>query len=589
MSDWAKRGLFAVGLGSIGLGCVGEIGDRPPGSGLGDDTAAVTCDANPRPSVTDLRRLTAAQYRNTVFDVFAGIAPIDVELVAAGALSTLPADSAQNGEPYTRMDGRLSPPHVEAYFGVADVIARAFEDGAEARSALIGDCANEATLTGECVDAFLDGFAARAFRRPLEEDERDRFHAMNDGTHDGPELVRGLVFAALMSPQFLYHVEVVGESIEGDDRFSLDGYALASRLSYHFWDSMPDEQLFAAAADGSLLTEEGFLAAVDRIFEDPRTRATAETFYREWLRYDQVGGLKATTVFEAFAGDPAIVADGPALLAAMQEEIDLLTGWYTWEVEGDFHDLLTSDISLTSSPMLASLYGVTTWDGESEPARFSSEERSGLLSRAAFLVTGSHETNPVLRGAIVRRRLLCQPLTPPPPSSLPAGALDPPEFDADMTTRERYEQKTKNEPCASCHAKMNPIGFVLEQYDALGRHRTQERILDVETGEEIALLDIDTATVPELVAGDMSEVSETADLMQRVADTKLVEACFASNYFQFAWGKKETSADHCAVERVHDALAGSKDGSDGPGSLRAALRAIALDPSFRQRVVGAKE
>jgi hypothetical protein len=361
---------------------------------------------------------------------------------------------------------------------------------------------------------------------------------------------------------------------------------LASRLSYHFWNTMPDEELFAAAADGSLLTDAGYLAEVDRIVADARTRETVDTFYREWLRYDQVGGLKSTALFDAFANDPAILADGPGVIAAMQEEVDQLTSYYTWEVDGDFQDLLTSDLSFTTSPLLASIYGVSPWDGQGEPGHFENGERSGLLSRAAFLVTGSYQTNPVLRGAIIRRRILCQDMTAPPPSALPAGALDPPEYSPEMTTRQAYEEKTKNEPCASCHAKMNPIGFVLEQYDALGRHRTAERMFDPETAEELDALPIDTKAVPELTAGDMAEVSQTADLMQKVAETGQVESCFARTYFRFAHAKIESGNDHCAVERVEAALAGL---DDSPGSLREALRAIALDPSFRQRVVGPRE
>jgi len=581
--DWATHAFWTIGLSALGLGCVGDIGDGD------NDPEALSCDADPAPSPTNLRRLSTTQYRRTLVDVFALVPGLDVEIVAAGALATLPADSAQNeAGPFTRMDGRLSPPHVDAYFSVADSIARAFEADADARTALVGECANDAEVTNACIDDFVDGFALRAFRRPLDEEERERFHAVDDGSHDGPELVRGLVFVALMSPEFLYHVEVNGSSVQGDDRFLLDGYALASRLSYQFWNTMPDDELFAAATDGSLLTDAGYLAQVDRIVEDARTRETVDTFYREWLRYDQVGGLKSTALFDAFADDPAILADGPGVIAAMQEEVDLLTSYYTWDVDGDFQDLLTSDLSLTTSPLLASIYGVSPWDGQGEPERFKNGERSGLLSRAAFLVTGSHQTNPVLRGAIIRRRILCQDLTPPPPSALPAGALDPPAYSPEMTTRQAYEEKTKNEPCASCHAKMNPIGFVLEQYDALGRHRTEQRMFDAETAEELKALPIDTTTVPELTDGDMTEVSQTADLMQKVAETGQVEACFARNYFRFAWAKIESGNDHCAVERVEAALAGL-DGSQGPGSLREALRAIALDPSFRQRVVGPRE
>src|SRR5262245_45891887 len=170
MSHWHSRGLLAAGLVALTAGCVGEIG----GDRLAGNSAAVTCDANTRPSATDLHRLTAQQYRSTVADLFAGTAGFDVDAVAGDALTRVPADGTQNGaEPYTRMDTRLSPPHVEAYFDIADVIARKFEADAAARAALIGDCANDAALTDACVDTFLDTFAWRAFRRPLEQEERD--------------------------------------------------------------------------------------------------------------------------------------------------------------------------------------------------------------------------------------------------------------------------------------------------------------------------------------------------------------------------------------------------------------------------------
>ena len=136
---------------------------------------------------------------------------------------------------------------------------------------------------------------------------------------------------------------------------------------------------------------------------------------------------------------------------------------------------------------------------------------------------------------------------------------------------------------------MNPIGFVLEGYDALGRRRTQERILDATTGAELALLDIDTHPVPHLTEGDTTEISQPGELMDLVAGTDLVEGCFAKNYFRFTYGREETSDDDCTIDRVRMALAGAGDGSDASGSLRAALRAIALDPSFRQRVVGSKD
>jgi hypothetical protein len=279
------------------------------------------------------------------------------------------------------------------------------------------------------------------------------------------------------------------------------------------------------------------------------------------------------------------VANGTAVLQAMQDEVSRLTSYYTWDVGGDFRDLLVSDVSLTSSPLLASMYGVTPWDGKSPPPHFDGN-RSGLLTRAAFLVTGGYETNPIARGLTVRRKFLCQDLVQPPPNSLPPGALDPPPFTTDMTTRQRYDQKTKDQPCWGCHVRLNPIGDVLESFDALGRYRTQERILDVTTGAQLNLLNIDTSAVPQLKDGDMTSVSKAGDLMARIADTGLVEACFARNYFRFTYGRQETTNDGCAVDRVQTALTHAEDGSGGKGSIRAALRTIALDPNFRQRVVG---
>jgi hypothetical protein len=249
--------------------------------------------------------------------------------------------------------------------------------------------------------------------------------------------------------------------------------------------------------------------------------------------------------------------------------------------------MLLSDRSFTQSPHLARLYGVEPWDGTGEHPRFPEGERSGLLTRAGFLVTGEHFTNPVFRGALVRRHILCRDLHPPDPSDLPPGSLDPPEFRTDMTTRERYEEKTKNQPCAGCHTEINPIGFVLESYDALGRFRTHEQVLDPLTGDILAELPLDTTVVPQITLEDTTPVSAPRALMERVADSGLVEACFARNYFRYAFGRHETAADGCVLEDIRSSLVQSADGGDQPGTLREALRALALAPSFRARVVGA--
>jgi hypothetical protein len=265
----------------------------------------------------------------------------------------------------------------------------------------------------------------------------------------------------------------------------------------------------------------------------------------------------------------------------MRVEVDALIAHHTWAEPGDLRDLLLTDVSVTCSPELARLYGVDVWDGSAAHPRFAPGERPGLLTRAAFLVNGEHQTNPIHRGAVLRQRILCDTLALPDPADLPEGALDPPEFTPEMSTRERWEEKTANEPCASCHASINPLGFVLERYDALGRFRVTEEILDGRTGEPVAEHSIDTrATVS--VGGVVVELDEPRALMELVADNGKTESCFARQYFRYTHARRETAADGCALESVRSSLVGS----ESVGTLREALRAIALSPSFKSRVVG---
>jgi hypothetical protein len=340
---------------------------------------------------------------------------------------------------------------------------------------------------------------------------------------------------------------------------------------------MPDPALFDAAADGSILTEEGYRAQVDRVFDDPRTRDAIAEFYREWLDHDVVGGFPDTPLFRAFA------AGADVEVAAMREEIEALTAHYTWDEAGTLRDLLLTDLSLTRSPELARLYGVEPWDGASAPPRFPPGERPGLYTRAAFLINGEHETNPIHRSAMILRRVLCRTIAPPDPTELPEGALDPPVFSPDMTTRQRWEEKTRNPPCSGCHATINPPGFVLERFDALGRIRATETILDERTGEPVATHPIDTRATVSFATGVEREIGEPVELMELVTESEEVEACFARQYFRFTYARPETAADGCALAGVSAALGGATDGT--PGSLRQALRAIALDPGFRRRAV----
>lgn len=240
-------------------------------------------------------------------------------------------------------------------------------------------------------------------------------------------------------------------------------------------------------------------------------------------------------------------------------------------------DLLLSDVSVTRSQTLAQVYGVAPWDGQGEPPRLPAGERSGLLTRVSFLVSGTHLTHPIHRGATVRKRLLCDPLVAPDPSSLPPGSLVPPPPDPTLTTRQRFANKVASEPCASCHKQMNPIGYVLERYDALGRARQVEQLFDETSGAALGTLPIDSAAQPRITADDDRVIDNGVELSRAVAESGTVEACFARQYFRYTYHREETAQHACALETVRSALT--------EGNLKQALVAVAMSPSFKTRKV----
>jgi hypothetical protein len=554
------------GAGSTGAG--GSSGQSRDGAFACNPNAP-----NAGPSASPLRRLSVLQYRNTLRDLFG--ASLDVSTVAADELARMPVDEAA----FSVMDTRLSDQHVSSFYRIADQISSAATTADTVLRAVAGDCALAATPTAACVGAFLDDFGARALRRPLTADEKTAYAALNDGTRATRELFRSLLFVLLQAPSFAYHVELDGKAVAAsdDNTYKLDAYGLASRLSYHFWQSMPDKALFAAAADGSLLTDAGYSAQVDRVFADPRTRDAVNVFYKEWWHVGWLSAFPNTPGLQTLAKGTTVFAPGADHLQAMTDEIRALTEHFTFDTPGTYKDLLVTDLSFTRSPNLAALYGVAPWDGTSAFPHMPTGERAGILTRGSFLVNDDFATSPIHRGIIVKRNILCDVLAQPDPASLPPGSLVPPPISPDTTTRQRYENKTSPALCNGCHSTFNPIGYVLERYDAFGRYRTQELVIDQATGNVLATLPIDSSAAPHLNPGDDSMIDSGPALSAMVASSSKVEPCFARQYFRFTFARAEDdSLDACALEAVRGAF-------DGGGSLSGALRAIALEASFRTR------
>lgn len=319
------------------------------------------------------------------------------------------------------------------------------------------------------VEAFCGEFVTAAFRRPLTAAERqlhvaDQFQRAKS-TEDA---VKRVVLLALKSPRFLYL------GLEGAPA---DDFEVANRLAYGLWDSLPDRELAKLAAKGELHTREQITAQARRMLGDPRARAKALAFLHHWLQMDRVESLsKDDQLFPGFT--PEIIAD-------LRTSLDVFLEDTFWSANADYRVLLAADY-LFVNKRLAQFYSLATNTNEDfvrvQPA---DGQRSGVLTHPYLLAAFSYarQTSPIHRGVFLTRNIVGRALKPPPM----AVAFKDAEFAPNLTMREKVTELTRPENCMSCHSVINPLGFSLEHYDAVGRFRTRERDRQIDTaGEYIA-------------------------------------------------------------------------------------------------------
>ena len=579
-----NSGSVGAGAGAGAGGGGGSSGATPGEVPVGTNPGGATtsCDAAATPGVSPLLRLSTLQYRNTVTDLLDAVGASAARAAIEGPLGSIPDDSLADG--FRGRDNRTALEHVQGYFNVGRALGDALAGDPALLTTVAGACAGEATLSAACVDGFLDRFVRLAYRRPLSPAERADFASLNDGTRSPAAALRAMVVVALSSPRFVHHVEVDGSALaSAADVLQLSSYEIASRLSYTFWQTMPDSELLRAAEDGSLASEAGFASQLERVFADARTQQTLWSFWNEWFRFEKFTGFETTRPgLQALAQGESLGVKGHDHYADMVQEVRDLTSLFTFQKRATVSDLLTTDLSVTKSADLAHLYGVSAWSGQGEYPKLP-PTRVGLLQRAALLVSNLEQTNPFHRGAFVRRALLCDPLPQPDPNSLPPGSLDPPKPSSAQTTRQRFQAKVEGKVlCQGCHGSFSDIGYALESFDALGRYRTVEQVFDEQTGKLLAELPLDTQGVPKITSSDLTPIADAGELNRRLVESQKVEACLAERYFEFSV-RRAASADTLDECLVQDLAAGLKDPAIGLGG---AFRRLAQYSSFFQRKVG---
>ncbi|MDX2020117.1 MAG: DUF1592 domain-containing protein [Deltaproteobacteria bacterium] len=539
-------------------GSGGEIkpgGDGVPAAsdGLGrlDESQVKECSQSKvlDPGSTVIRRLTRREYDNTIADLL---------FDASSPSKQFPSDerrlSFDNNAAYLN----VSPTHTERYDLAAETLATA---AVQKNLAKLVSCKPASATDEVCAKTFINGFVQRAFRRPVEKAEEDRFlgvfrQGAKTDFNTGVSLV---VQAVLQSAPFLYRVEF-GEPVQGDDKFvKLTSWEIASRLSYLLWASMPDEALFAAAKDNKLQTRAQVSEHVQRMLKDPKAKRMVGNFHEQWLGLGDVQSIdRDAKLFPDWKNEN---------IQMLKQEVNEFTSSLVFN-DGNIKELFTAPHTMMNGAV-AKHYGVSSPTGTTFEKVEDDKRHAGVFTLGAVMAsTGKiNQSSPVLRGKFVREHMLCQSLPPPPPDvNAEAPSLDP-----KLTTRDRFAQHSENPACANCHRLLDPVGLGMENFDAVGRYRDKENGLDLNVNGKLEDTDVD---------GTFNGVFELA---QKLSTSEEAQRCMVTNWFRFAYGRTESDSDLCFLHQLDARLVKSS------GNLRELLVATTeLDAFFYRRAGGAQ-
>lgn len=452
-----------------------------------------------------LRRLSRIEYQLTLQDLFQLSTPPSVENV--------PADVVQEGFTSFSALQHVSPQHLRGYM---DTVEALLDD-------LVGDAARYQAVVGcdplseTCVDEFLDKFGRLAFRRSLSPEEKNEIKAAaEEHESDGAGQIRYAIEALLLSPHFLFRIEI-GDSLEGQS--VLAPAELASKLSFTLWGRSPSTALLDRAQAGEFATKEGLEKVALEMLQDPRAEAYYDQFFSQWLGY---GELRPPI------DPPADWSDD--LMPQMIDETDTLIRQYAWGDGADLWDALTANHT-TVSPELAAFYGISPGaDGSHVFAAADPRAHAGVLGHASVLSQKRDGDSVSVRGNWLRSTFLCEHLEIPPDLAETLG-----DSLVGLTSIQIVAKRNEERECAGCHAQIDPIGVGLAAFDASGRFDAT----------------VDLSVYPiEAAFPDAEEPAFTslADLAAKVREMPVISPCLTDRVFVYALGREPTKQDACAFE-----------------------------------------
>jgi len=321
-----------------------------------------------------------------------------------------------------------------------------------------------------CARNIVTDLANEAFRGLLADEDTDLLMRMYEAGYQEAGFEKGIAFALsgiLAHPKFLYRLEPVPESLPPGVSYELSSLELASRLSFFLWSSIPDETLLEIAADDGLKDPDVLDAQVERMLKDPRAANLANNFGFQWLGLAELDNITP---------DGQLFRDVDRNIRADLTQESLMFLQSIFSADRSVLDLLTADHTFLNEN-LALHYGITDVRGsEFRRVTLDNERRWGLLGKGGVLMVSSYpnRTSPVLRGAWLLENILGTPPAAPPPDV--EGFVEIEEGETFTTVRERLETHRANPSCNSCHGVIDPLGFALENFDAVGRWREEDRM-----------------------------------------------------------------------------------------------------------------
>jgi hypothetical protein len=517
--------------------------------GAAGAASLVACDGSAQSEAQGLtarrvRRLAKREYTNVINDLLGAKAQQE-------ALTALPDEPLAGG-----LDNQSAVLFVDSSLQ-ENISNLAAQLAAESDPTTLAPCATAAG-TPACLQTFIGSFASKAYGRPLSATELAAASTLAAAGQDYPTQVRLIVEMVLQSPYMIYTSELGPDgNAPSTQPVPLTQYEIASQLSFMLIGGRPDATLMAAAVANGLTKAADIQAQVARLLPTAPGQAALARFINGWLNMSPISLTdvpKDPGIYPQFTGDVA---------SAMQQEYDQFVTAQLNGGNGTMAGFFTA-MSSNVPAALKSIYGTDLLaNGAPDP-----KHRKGILSLPAVLATASDPDNsgPVQRGLLIRRQLLCQTVPPPPANVLTQIANMPIDAtDTTQTTRQKLDAHLTEPSCAACHTAFDPIGYGLEDMDALGRFRSTENGLPVDSSGALTGTDVDGA------------FEGPADLSTKLAQSKMIQSCMVSHFFNFAQARDAAPSDQCVLQDWSTKFAA------GGGRISDLVATYVAHPSFAYR------